>query len=467
MVLVLQACSLTDVDSATSNGVSKTPKLSKSSSAGNTPVNSHESSLSSIGSRLGLRNSEKKKEKADIKKMKKMLKNVGKNMRPSYLPDSALASPLLGNLPNGNIGSVELKALRPKGSLANMRYELPLKATPDATSMSKLQMPIKKSLAPGRMKSERESRKQHPDTPPPPLQPRATRRRSAIAISSDSNALPQQQLHKRSSSATNTAGAALPPHLPPRAARRSTSAAIPPSEVGDVAPSRPLKRRRISHNNSSASASSPQKSTVNSSITANSSSSSGVCGEERTEPMPALPCDTDTGLPYMFDSQEQATRLFECLIHPVKPVKFFNELWEKKPLLVKRHMPNYNDGWFSTAELDRVMREERLHFSENIDVVTYTDGKRETHNPGGRAFPSTVWDYYQNGCSVRLLNPHTYSVSVWKLLSILQEYFGCCVGANLYLTPPATQGFAPHWDDIEAFILQLEGKKHWRLYSPR
>ena len=36
-----------------------------------------------------------------------------------------------------------------------------------------------------------------------------------------------------------------------------------------------------------------------------------------------------------------------------------------------------------------------------------------------------------------------------------------------YLTPPGTQGFAPHYDDIEAFILQLEGKKHWRLYSPR
>lgn len=32
------------------------------------------------------------------------------------------------------------------------------------------------------------------------------------------------------------------------------------------------------------------------------------------------------------------------------------ELWEKKPLLVKRHIPNYNDGWFSTAELDRILR---------------------------------------------------------------------------------------------------------------
>ena len=36
---------------------------------------------------------------------------------------------------------------------------------------------------------------------------------------------------------------------------------------------------------------------------------------------------------------------------------YCSELWEKKPLLVKRHMPNYNDGWFSTVELDKVMRE--------------------------------------------------------------------------------------------------------------
>lgn len=39
--------------------------------------------------------------------------------------------------------------------------------------------------------------------------------------------------------------------------------------------------------------------------------------------------------------------------------------------------------------------------------------------------------YFQNGCSVRLLNPQTYSRNVWKLLSVLQEYFNCCVGANV------------------------------------
>lgn len=39
-------------------------------------------------------------------------------------------------------------------------------------------------------------------------------------------------------------------------------------------------------------------------------------------------------------------------------------------------------------------------------------------------------------------------------------------GANVYLTPANSQGFAPHYDDIEAFILQIEGKKRWKLYHP-
>lgn len=56
---------------------------------------------------------------------------------------------------------------------------------------------------------------------------------------------------------------------------------------------------------------------------------------------------------------------------------------------------------------------------------------------------------------------------VHTLLAALQEYFGCFVGSNIYLTPANTQGFAPHYDDIEAFVFQIEGAKRWRVYNPR
>jgi ribosomal protein L16 Arg81 hydroxylase len=29
-----------------------------------------------------------------------------------------------------------------------------------------------------------------------------------------------------------------------------------------------------------------------------------------------------------------------------------------------------------------------------------------------------------------------------------------------------SQGFAPHYDNVDMFILQLEGYKQWRVYAP-
>uniref|UniRef100_A0AAQ4Q0M1 Bifunctional lysine-specific demethylase and histidyl-hydroxylase n=1 Tax=Gasterosteus aculeatus aculeatus TaxID=481459 RepID=A0AAQ4Q0M1_GASAC len=167
------------------------------------------------------------------------------------------------------------------------------------------------------------------------------------------------------------------------------------------------------------------------------------------------------------NSRERASKLFQWLVNPVPAKSFFSETWEKKPILVQRKNSDYYKGLFSTAEFDRMLRKEDVQYGVNLDVTSYTNGKRKTHNPAGRALPFTVWDFYENGCSLRLLNPQAFSSTVWNVLSILQEYFGSMAGANVYLTPPGTQGFAPHYDDIEAFVVQLEGKKHWRVYNPR
>eukprot|EP00096_Caligus_rogercresseyi_P013490 TRINITY_DN6129_c0_g1_i1.p1 TRINITY_DN6129_c0_g1~~TRINITY_DN6129_c0_g1_i1.p1 ORF type:complete len:440 (+),score=129.22 TRINITY_DN6129_c0_g1_i1:221-1540(+) len=156
------------------------------------------------------------------------------------------------------------------------------------------------------------------------------------------------------------------------------------------------------------------------------------------------------------------------MIHP-HPIKdFFSNVFEEKPLHIPR---KENRGYYkdilSTKILDEILRNQKVYFGKNLDVTTFVNDLRENHAPeGGRAYPSVVWDFYNSGCSLRLLNPQTFHSKVWKLCASLQECMGSMVGANMYLTPPGTQGFAPHYDDVEVFILQLEGKKHWRVYEP-
>jgi len=63
------------------------------------------------------------------------------------------------------------------------------------------------------------------------------------------------------------------------------------------------------------------------------------------------------------------------------------------------------------------------------------------------------------------MHPQQFVDPLWKICAKLEELFGCLVGANCYLTPAGTQGLAPHYDDVDVFIMQLEGSKVWRLYE--
>jgi lysine-specific demethylase/histidyl-hydroxylase NO66 len=67
---------------------------------------------------------------------------------------------------------------------------------------------------------------------------------------------------------------------------------------------------------------------------------------------------------------------------------------------------------------------------------------------------------------VRILHPQRFSDAVWRLLSVFEGFWTSAVGCNAYLTPPHSQGFAPHWDDIDAFILQGRPPHDTRLSPP-
>jgi lysine-specific demethylase/histidyl-hydroxylase NO66 len=110
----------------------------------------------------------------------------------------------------------------------------------------------------------------------------------------------------------------------------------------------------------------------------------------------------------------------------------------------------------------------KLKYNHDLDVTKYEDGARETLNAEGNveATEEELRSHFKDGCSVRLLRPQEHFDVIWRTVACLESFWKCGGGANSYLTPAGTQGFAPHFDDIEAFVLQLEGEKKWKVYSP-
>ena len=77
-----------------------------------------------------------------------------------------------------------------------------------------------------------------------------------------------------------------------------------------------------------------------------------------------------------------------------------------------------------------------------------------------------IYRAYSQGWTILINGLHNRSAETAKLAKQLGEAVSYDVGVNLYVTPPNAQGFAPHMDGHDVFILQTSGCKEWRVFSP-
>ncbi|XP_060028085.1 ribosomal oxygenase 2 isoform X4 [Erinaceus europaeus] len=167
-----------------------------------------------------------------------------------------------------------------------------------------------------------------------------------------------------------------------------------------------------------------------------------------------------------FDSPSD---LLESLISPVKAETFFKEFWEQKPLLIQRDgsaWAAYYQSLFRFSDLKNLCSR-GLYYGRDINVCRCVSGKKKVLNKDGRVhFLQLRKDFDQKRATIQFHQPQRFKDELWRIQEKLECYFGSLVGSNVYITPAGSQGLPPHYDDVEVFILQLEGEKHWRLYHP-
>ncbi|MEA2163990.1 MAG: bifunctional lysine-specific demethylase and histidyl-hydroxylase [Thermoanaerobaculia bacterium] len=158
---------------------------------------------------------------------------------------------------------------------------------------------------------------------------------------------------------------------------------------------------------------------------------------------------------------------FDDLIAPVGREQFFREYWEQKPLLSKGRDASFFAPLFTIRDIDRFISLNRPQAGKSIDLVT-SEGFIADNYVGmdGVANVRLVTESYLNGSTIVLSGLEETWEPLVHFSRALDAELSHPVAITVYLTPPKFKGVKPHYDTQENFLLQVEGTKSWRVWSP-
>lgn len=192
--------------------------------------------------------------------------------------------------------------------------------------------------------------------------------------------------------------------------------------------------------------------------------------------------DDDDSIAMIAKTTGDGEELMSALLAPLDLGEFKERFLDARPAVIRgcgggQSSGGKFSGWFDgLRQVEAYVRSGRaLEYGRDVDVTSYVDGKRSTHNRNddddSEATTTTTTSeehvdpdvlmrrFREEKCSLRLLHPQTWHDATWEILATLEKFWQCACGCNVYVTPADSQGFAPHYDDIDAFVLQLEGAK--------
>ena len=154
------------------------------------------------------------------------------------------------------------------------------------------------------------------------------------------------------------------------------------------------------------------------------------------------------------------------LIAPVARDEFLERFYERDALITARGEPRRYADLLTLETLD--------HFIASADLrdgmIDLTSQKhritRESYiDDRGRVSSVAIAEHYMRGATIILPHLHDSLLNLGEFCRSLEEVFSCHVQTNIYLTPSGNQGFPPHYDNHDVFVMQIGGAKAWRLYG--
>ncbi|MBI1361841.1 MAG: hypothetical protein GC155_16315 [Alphaproteobacteria bacterium] len=83
----------------------------------------------------------------------------------------------------------------------------------------------------------------------------------------------------------------------------------------------------------------------------------------------------------------------------------------------------------------------------------------------GTSALTAIQDLVRIGCTIRFRDVDQYDRDLAGFARSVAETYAADAQVNVYFTPPGQNGFPPHFDNSDAFIIQVAGSKNWLIHS--
>ncbi|MDG4766274.1 cupin domain-containing protein [Solwaraspora sp. WMMD406] len=161
----------------------------------------------------------------------------------------------------------------------------------------------------------------------------------------------------------------------------------------------------------------------------------------------------------------------------IEPAKFATAYWGRAPLVSRAADLDGPAGFTDLLDSDaadellsrRGLRVPFLRVAREGTLVpesAYTGSGGAGAEIADQVLDERLLAQYADGATLVLQGLHRIWPPIIDFAGELGGMLGQPLQVNAYLTPAGNQGFATHYDTHDVFVLQVAGRKHWRIHEP-
>ena len=151
---------------------------------------------------------------------------------------------------------------------------------------------------------------------------------------------------------------------------------------------------------------------------------------------------------------------------PCSADEFRARYLDREMLALHRHDASHFSAMFGLADIDQLVTSVRIPATNLNLAMGDAPLPMEAYCAGGAYVDKAkVLELHEQGATIILRSVEQWSGQLQRLRIEAEEFFGCECQINAYLTPPGQKSTPPHWDTHDLVVMQIAGRKTWRLYQ--